>query len=140
MKIIFFAIFPTEKGPVIYYQGNQFQINRSLSISLVKRGENRKFIILDYGIKVDYKESPYIGFDVWSDEIDVDLFYMIEQSYKSDSFYERYTLKSKQTDYNYILFWGGTKDLQFNTLEEIGYDDHFKQKIQEFNSDKWYKK
>ena len=27
----FFAIYPTKKGPVIYYQGNQFPINRSLS-------------------------------------------------------------------------------------------------------------
>lgn len=90
--ITFFAVFPTDLGPKIYYKGKQYPIKKDLSISLIKNGKKRKFSIMNYGIEIDYRESPYIGFDVWSDEIDVDLFYMIEQSYKCDSFYEKYTL------------------------------------------------
>ena len=67
-------------------------INKNLLISLIKNGKRRKFVIKDYNIEINYTESPYIGFDIWSDEIDVDLFYMIEQSYKNDDFYEMYTL------------------------------------------------
>ncbi len=32
-----------------------------------------------------------MGFDIWSNEIDVDLFYLIEKSYKSKEFYVKYT-------------------------------------------------
>lgn len=39
-----------------------------------------------------YRTSPYIGFDVWSDEEDVDLFYQIEQSYQNDDYYKRFTI------------------------------------------------
>lgn len=31
------------------------------------------------------------GFDVWSDENDVDLFYQIEQMYKTDDYYIKFT-------------------------------------------------
>jgi hypothetical protein len=88
----FFAIYPTKTGPQIYFEGKQLSINKNLLVSLIKNGKRRKFVIDDYNIEINYTESPYIGFDIWSDEIDVDLFYMIEQSYKNDDFYERYTL------------------------------------------------
>ncbi|MCR2805201.1 hypothetical protein [Paenibacillus soyae] len=87
----FFAIYPTNNGPYIYYQGKQLPISTKLSICLDKDGKERSFSILDYNIEIKYKESPYIGFDVWSEEIDVDLFLMIVQNYKSDSFYEKFT-------------------------------------------------
>lgn len=87
----FFAVYPTVNGPKVYFQGKEYDINKTLTISLEKLGENRKFNIVEYGIEVKYLESPYIGLDVWSDEIDVDLFYMITQNYKSNDFYTRYT-------------------------------------------------
>lgn len=89
----FFAIYPTKYGPEIYYHGKQYVIKKDLAISLSKNGKRRQFTIIEYGIVINYTESPYIGLDVWSDEIDVDLFYMIVQSYKSNSFYEKYTFR-----------------------------------------------
>ena len=86
------ALYPTSIGPVVYYEGREYQIRPDLTITLSIDGKNRTFKIPDYSIEVNYAESPYIGFDSWSDEIDVDLFFMIEQRYKTDSFYERYTL------------------------------------------------
>ena len=88
----FLGIYPTNEGPKIYLNNKQFDVNPGLDISLVINGRNRKFIIKDYNIEVDYLESPYIGMDCWSDEIDVDLFFMIEQSYKSQSFYDKFTV------------------------------------------------
>ena len=89
----FLGIYPTKNGPTIFFEGKEYPVNAGLDISLKKDGKNRKFVIKDYSIEIDYIESPYIGFDSWSDEIDVDLFFMIEQSYKEDSFYEKFTLK-----------------------------------------------
>ena len=91
-KNIFFALYPTSNGPVAFYDGKEYFINKNLTITLQKEGKNRKFKIKEYDISIDYIESPYIGFDSWSDEIDVDLFYMIEQNYLEPSFYEKYTL------------------------------------------------
>lgn len=90
----FLAIYPTNTGPIIFFKGKEYNINPNLSISLTKHGKERKFTIRDYDIKIDYIESPYIGIDSWSDEIDVDLLYMIQQSYKDSSFYDKFTLKS----------------------------------------------
>ena len=87
-NINFFAIYPSEIGPKIFYRGKEYRTNNKLSISLEKHEKNRKIRIVDYNIEIDYQESPYIGFDEWSDEIDVDLFYLIEQRYKKDEFYE----------------------------------------------------
>jgi hypothetical protein len=87
----FFAIYPTSDGPKAYYEGVEHAITPELNISLQKDGKNRRFAIQDFAIEIDYKTSPYIGLDVWSAEIDVDLFFMIEQRYKDPSFYERYT-------------------------------------------------
>ena len=89
----FFAIYPTSTGPKIYYNNKEYSINKSLGITLQKINKNRRFIIEDYGIEIAYNESPFIGMDEWSEEIDVDLFFMIEQRYKEQSFYDRYTLK-----------------------------------------------
>ena len=89
----FFAIYPSVNGPLIFFNGKEFAINKNLSITLSKQDKIRIFKINDYGIEIHYLKSPYIGFDSWSDEIDVDLFCMIEQKYKEQSFYERYTCK-----------------------------------------------
>jgi hypothetical protein len=60
-------------------------------ITLTKKNKDRTFCIKEYEVSVDYKESPYIGLDSWSTEIDVDLFYMLEQEYKKHEFCEKYT-------------------------------------------------
>lgn len=91
-ELTFFAIYPTDSGPKIFYMGNEYKISKDLSISLYKQDKCRKFSISDYNILIEYTESPYIGIDVWSEEIDVDLFYMIEQRYKSDEFYKQYSI------------------------------------------------
>lgn len=90
----FLGIYPSKDGPIIYYKGKEYNINPNLSISLTKHGKERKFTIRDYDIEIDYIESPYIGLDSWSDEVDVDLLYMIQQSYEDSSFYDKFTLKS----------------------------------------------
>lgn len=89
----FFGIYPTLVGPTIYYEGREYLVNPNLEIFLIKKGENRIFGIKDYGIIIEYIESQYIGIDSWSNEIDIDLFYMIEQNYKIKSFYEKFTVK-----------------------------------------------
>ena len=40
-----------------------------------------EFRIEEYDIYIKYRTSSYIGFDVWSNEGDVDLYYQIEQFY-----------------------------------------------------------
>ena len=45
----------------------------------------------EYNICIQYRTSQYVGFDVWSDEKDVDLFYQIEQSYKDNEYYKKFT-------------------------------------------------
>lgn len=88
----FFALYPTEAGPMAYYNEKEYPIHKDLSIFLNREHKIRKFVIENYNIKISYNTSPYIGFDAWSTEIDVDLFYMIEQSYKKDEFYKKFTL------------------------------------------------
>ena len=90
----FFALYATSEGPTIYYGGKEYRITPNLNISLVKNGGNCRFFIEDFKVVVDYAESPFIGLDGWSYEIDVDLFIRIKQQYKEQSFYERYTLGS----------------------------------------------
>lgn len=89
----FFGVYPTVNGPIIYYEGKEYEVNPSLDIQLSKNGKFGKFEIIDYSIEIDYLESDRIGWDVWSDEIDVDLFFMLEQRYKKQEFYDQYTLK-----------------------------------------------
>ena len=89
----FFAIYPSKNGPIMFYQGKNYELKRNLSISLLKQGKKRTFQIIDYNIEINYTESPYIGLDVWSDEIDVDLFFRISECYKEQDFHDRYTLQ-----------------------------------------------
>lgn len=86
----FFALYPTKSGPMIYYKGKEYPIKKRLHITLHKKDKWRRFHIWEYGIHIKYCTSRYIGLDVWSTEMDVDLFYLIQQSYKTDSFYENY--------------------------------------------------
>ena len=87
----FFALYPTENGPIMYYGDKEYQLRKDLHIKLKKMGDWREFHIEEYDIRIKYHSSPYIGFDVWSEEEDVDLFYQIEQSYKNDEYYKKYT-------------------------------------------------
>ena len=87
----FFALYPTETGPMIYYKGKSYPLHKGLNIELKKSKNWREFSVEEYDIKIGYRTPQYIGFDIWSDEIDVDLFYKIEQSYKDDEFYNRLT-------------------------------------------------
>ena len=88
---VFFALFATKNGPAIYYKNAIFPLNENLNIHLKKEDKQRIFYIDEYNIKIIYNESKYMGFDIWSNEIDVDLFYLIEKSYKSKEFYVKYT-------------------------------------------------
>ncbi len=87
----FFALYPVGNGLIMYYEGKEYPLRKDLHISLEKKGKLREFRIEEYKICINYHASPYIGFDVWSEEKDVDLFYRIEQSYKDDDFYKKYT-------------------------------------------------
>lgn len=90
----FFALYPTEKGPIMYYEGIEYPLKKDLHIRLKKEGKSREFCIEEYNICINYFASPYIGMDVWSEEKYVDLFYQIEQSYKKDEYYEKFTKKN----------------------------------------------
>ena len=87
---VFFAIYPAEHGPKMYYEGKEYVLHTGLHITLRKNGKEREFIIEEYNIKINYWESPYLGFDAWSDEEDVDLFYQIAHSYKDNEYYKKY--------------------------------------------------
>lgn len=87
----FFAIYPTENGPVMYYEGREYPLNKDLHIKVIKQGRLREFFIDEYKIDIKYRTSKFIGLDVWSTEMDVDLFYQIEQSYKNDEYYKKFT-------------------------------------------------
>ncbi|MGN0494671.1 MAG: hypothetical protein ACI4GW_00450 [Lachnospiraceae bacterium] len=76
---------------MMYYEGKEYPLKKNLHISLKKTEKLREFCIEEYNIYIKYYTSPYIGFDVWSDEKDVDLFYQIEQSYRNDEYIKRYT-------------------------------------------------
>jgi hypothetical protein len=89
----FFALYPTSNGPRIYYKRKQYPITPELTISIQKNGVLRIFQIQEYGIRINYRQSKYLGLDVWSTEMDVDIFYFLEQSYKTPEFYERYTIE-----------------------------------------------
>ncbi|MBD5136845.1 MAG: hypothetical protein HDT39_12910 [Lachnospiraceae bacterium] len=69
----------------------EYPLNKNLHISLTKAENFREFCIEEYNICIKYRTSPYIGFDVWSDAEHVDLFYQIEQLYKDDEYYKKFT-------------------------------------------------
>ena len=87
----FFALYPTENGPMMYYNGKEYLLKKDLHICLEKKEESREFYIEEYNIQIKYHTSPYIGFDAWSEEKDIDLFYQIEQSYKNEEYYKKFT-------------------------------------------------
>ena len=87
----FFAIYPTKNGPIMYYEGKQYPLHKDLHIKVIKQGKLRDFFIEEYDIDIKYHTSKYLNFDVWSTEMDVDLFYQIEQSYKDDEYYKKFT-------------------------------------------------
>lgn len=87
----FFAIFASDKGPQLYFKEKEYQLKKDLHINLKKRDAWREFCIEEYDICIQYHTSPYIGFDVWSREEDVDLFFQIQQSYKNDEYYKKFT-------------------------------------------------
>ena len=89
----FFALYPTKIGPIINYKDKEYKLSKDLSIVLTKYDKCREFSIKEYDINIKYLTSKYIGFDAWSEEIDVDLFYLIEQSYKKQEFYDKFTKK-----------------------------------------------
>ena len=88
---LFFAIFPTSDGPLIYYNNQLYAVNKNLNIEWIDLGNRGIFKIYDYGISIRYKYSKYLGFDSWSNKEDIDLFYRISNEYKKDAFYEMYT-------------------------------------------------
>ena len=88
---IFFALYPTDNGPIMYYEGKEYPLKKDLHIYLTKTEKSREFRIEEYNICIQYRTSQYVGFDVWSDEKDVDLFYQIEQSYKDNEYYKKFT-------------------------------------------------
>ena len=94
----FFALYPSEDGPMMYYQEKEYQLKKDLHIFIKKMGDWREFSIQEYEINIKYRTSKYIGFDVWSEEEDVDLFYQIEQSYKKEEYYRKFTKKIKTAD------------------------------------------
>lgn len=92
-KNTFFAIYPTMSGPHIFYKDVNYGIDKKLTIILKVDGINRNFKIIEYDMDINYIESKYMGIDSWSEEADVDVFYMIAQNYKEDNFYNKFTLK-----------------------------------------------
>lgn len=88
---LFFAIFPTNDGPFIYYNNSLYAINKNLKIECTNYGNMGIFKIYDYGISIQYEYSKYLGIDSWSNKEDIDLFYRISNEYKKDFFYELYT-------------------------------------------------
>jgi hypothetical protein len=77
----------------MYYKRELFPLKKDLHISLIKREDCREFCIEEYDIRIKYRTSRYIGFDVWSEEEDVDLLYQIAKYYKDDKYYEKFTKK-----------------------------------------------
>lgn len=88
----FFALYCSRNGPMIFFEGKEYPLTPLLSISVERKGEERHFSIKEYDIEIDYPTSEFIDMDVWSTEEDVDLFVNITNNYRSEEFYEKYTL------------------------------------------------
>lgn len=86
----FFALIFINDNRVMYFDNKIYKLDKDLHISVEKNGEWRKFTVLEYNINILYHTSKYIGFDVWSTEEDVDLFYQISRQYKNDNYYKKY--------------------------------------------------
>ena len=88
---LFVGLFPTIEGPVFYHNNNLYPIRRDLNIELVEGDNSGEFRIPEYEIDIKYDYSKFLGFDVWSNKEDVDIFFIIYSKYKTDSFYRQYT-------------------------------------------------
>lgn len=94
--IDFVALYSRNNKVKLFYQ-KEFDIHKGLTIKLVKNDYNHStFIIEDYNVEIHYEKSKFIGLDCWSQEDDVDLFYIITESYKKDIFYEEFNKKYGQ--------------------------------------------
>lgn len=62
----FFALYPTENGPIMYYEGKEYPLKKDLHICLTKTEKTREFRIEEYNICIKYRTSLYIGFDVFN--------------------------------------------------------------------------
>lgn len=88
----FFALFPTINGPQIFYNNNLHLITPDLNIEYIDLGNKGIFKIKNYDIEIRYNYFKYVGIDSWSKKQDVDLFYKIFTDYKTESFYNVYSL------------------------------------------------
>lgn len=87
----FFALISTVYGPKMYYDGNFYELLPNLHIHIDSCDGINIFYVDEYGIKIPYYESKYEGIDVWSNRLDIDLFFQIEQSYKRRDYYKKFT-------------------------------------------------
>jgi hypothetical protein len=89
----FFALYSSISGPKIFYQGKEYDINKELNVCLTDRDGAHKFTISEYGINIVYKDSDLLDWDWWSTRDGIDIFYILDRDYKTDEFYDWYTLK-----------------------------------------------
>ena len=88
----FFALYALGHRLIMYYEGKGYPLHKNLHINLAIKEPWRTFSIVEYDIYIKYRTSKYLGFDVWSEEEDVDLFYRIQKYYQDDDFYKKYTI------------------------------------------------
>ncbi len=88
---IFFVLYPSTEGPMIYYDNKTYHLSPDLTIRYLRSDNKRKFIIKEYNITIKYEKSKFTGFDSWSNEEDIDLFYQIYKGYKRQEFISKYT-------------------------------------------------
>lgn len=89
---VFFALFATKEGPMIYYNNKQYRLSPDLNISIEKKENKNIFCIEEYDIQIIYFDSNYLDMDIWSKREDVDLFYQIKKSYKDKKYYKKFTI------------------------------------------------
>lgn len=89
---LFFALYKSDDGPQMYYDGKVYSLHQNLTIGVEKQEKMRHFSIKEYGIEIDYPTSEYIDWDPFSIEEDVDIFVLIANNYRKTEFYEQYTL------------------------------------------------
>lgn len=87
----FIALYGTDNGPFFYYKNKAYKLFPELTVTLTRNGDTNIFSIEEYSICIEYQDSKFLGFDVWSERKDVDLLYLIQQDYKSPDFYKKFT-------------------------------------------------
>jgi len=89
---IFLGMYPSDGGVAIYYEKKKYPLTSDLTISLTKNGKHRTFRIEEYGIEINYTASPFIDTEFWlTEEIDLDLLFIISERYKEQAFYDQYS-------------------------------------------------